>query len=122
MARKLPEGAVELPENRVSRFTGSDGRFYDMRTYMVPNDSVFYVTVAASGRQLAFEEGKRNAGSTASLAVCLAAMFTIPKAKSGRLSCAVKRDIKKGAVIGRPLSLLTCRVLECAVDAFASFD
>ena len=62
----LPDGAVELSENRVSRFTGSDGRFYDMRTYMVPNDNVFYVTVAASGRQLAFEEGKRNAGSTAS--------------------------------------------------------
>ena len=56
------------------------------------------------------------------LAVCLAAMFTILRAKSGRLSCAVKRVIKKGAVIGRPLSLLICRGLECAVDAFASFD
>ncbi len=61
----LPDNAVEVTENRVSNYTGADGRRYNLRTYIVPPESPFYITVAHSGRALAFETAGRTASSTA---------------------------------------------------------
>lgn len=63
----LPEDAVEVTENRVTNYIGSDGRKYNLRTYTVPSqESYYYITVQPGGRSLAFEEGARRASSTAS--------------------------------------------------------
>lgn len=61
----LPDDAVEVTENRVNDYSGTDGRRYDMRTYTVPNDTLYYVTVTPAGRSLAFEHAGRTASSTA---------------------------------------------------------
>lgn len=61
----LPADATEVTENRVSNYTGSDGRRYNLRTYVVPFENPYYITVTPAGRALAFENGARIASSTA---------------------------------------------------------
>ena len=57
----LPEGAVEVTENRVNDFRGPSGAFYDMRTYVVPFEQPYYITVSSARRVLAFERAGRAA-------------------------------------------------------------
>ncbi|MEL6681488.1 MAG: hypothetical protein AAFQ09_02440 [Pseudomonadota bacterium] len=61
----LPEGAVELPENRVNSFRAPSGAFYDMRTYVVPLQQPYYITVRSARRTLSFERDGRSAGAAA---------------------------------------------------------
>lgn len=82
----LPENAVEVTENRVNGFVGSDGRTYNMRTYRVPSQAPFYITVKAAGRQLAFESAGRVAGSTA-------ARYIQSRGCTGNLSRLSSRDV-----------------------------
>lgn len=86
----LPENAVEVTENRVSGYTGTDGRRYNMRTYVVPTDDFYYITVEIAGRALAFENGGRTAGSTA-------ARYIQPRGCTGNLSRLSSRDVYDGA-------------------------
>lgn len=61
----LPDGAVEIKENRVGGFTSSNGARYAMRTYTAPSDGFYYITVTPAGRSLSFENNGRSAGSAA---------------------------------------------------------
>jgi len=82
----LPEGAVEVTENQVNGYVGADGRVYNMRTFVVPPESPFYITVQAAGRQLAFEQAGRVAGSTA-------ARYIQSRGCPGNLSRLSSRDV-----------------------------
>lgn len=61
----LPDDAVEVTENRVDSFVGPSGAFYDMRTYVVPFEEPYYITVRSARRTLAFDRAGRAAGSAA---------------------------------------------------------
>ncbi|WP_373636490.1 hypothetical protein [Yoonia sp. BS5-3] len=61
----LPEGAVEVTENRVDGYLASDSRRYDVRTYVVPFETPYYITLTPAGRTFGFAEAGRLAGSTA---------------------------------------------------------
>lgn len=61
----LPDDAVEVTENRVNSFRAPSGAFYDMRTYVVPDEQPYYITVRSSRRTLAFERDGRSASSAA---------------------------------------------------------
>jgi len=61
----LPEGAVEVTENRVNDYPSPDGALYDMRTYVVQFEKPYYITVAPAGRTFAFEHERNSAGRAA---------------------------------------------------------
>ena len=61
----LPEGAVEITENRVDSFVAPSGAKYDMRTYRVSPTTPFYITVQPAGRSLTFGSDGRSAGAAA---------------------------------------------------------
>ncbi len=86
----LPDEAVEVTENRVDGYVGTDGRRYDMRTYTVSQDSPYYITVTPAGRSLAFENGARVASSTA-------AIYIKSRGCAGNLSRLSSQDVYDAA-------------------------
>ncbi len=61
----LPEGAVEVTENRVNDFLSPTGARYDMRTYVVPFERPYYITVRSARRTLTFDQDSRSASAAA---------------------------------------------------------
>ena len=53
----LPEGAVEVDENRVAALEAPNGVPYDMATYIVPFQNPYYITVKPSTTNMSFENG-----------------------------------------------------------------
>lgn len=86
----LPEGATEVTENKVSNYTGTDGRRYDLRTYIVPFENPYYITVTPAGRSLAFENSVRIASSTA-------AAYIKSRGCTGNISRLSSQDVYDGA-------------------------
>lgn len=61
----LPERSVEVTENRLANFKAPNGVTYDMRTYIIPFENPYYITVSPATTNASFENGNGIAARTA---------------------------------------------------------
>ncbi len=61
----LPDRSVEVTENRLDNFKAPNGVMYNMRTYIVPFENPYYITVSPTVSIGSFENGNGIAARTA---------------------------------------------------------